>query len=63
MTAEILTLIQAVGAPTAIAIIIILRIESRLDALAVALLNLPADIARRACAAGPEDCPFKAARN
>lgn len=56
---EILSLLQAVGGPTVIAILIINRIEKRLDRLADAITAFPADLARRACRAAPGDCPFK----
>lgn len=56
---EILSLIQSVGAPTVIAILIIVRIERRLDRLTDAIISFPGDVARRACANAPETCPFK----
>lgn len=59
---DFLSLIQSVGAPTTIAVLIIIRLEKRLDRLADAILNLPADIASRACKASPADCPFKQGR-
>ena len=58
---ELLTLIQTVGAPTTIAVLIVLRLEKRLDRLADAILNLPGDIARRACSNSDDACPFKQA--
>lgn len=56
---ELLSLVQSVGAPTVIAILIIVRIERRLDRLADAITTFPGEIARRACNQAPGDCPFK----
>lgn len=42
--AELLALIQSVGAPTAIAVLIILRIERRLDRLCSAVVDLTLEV-------------------
>jgi hypothetical protein len=40
-TADFLKFVEAVGAPTVILVLIIIRIEKRLDALTNAVLGLP----------------------
>jgi hypothetical protein len=47
---ELLSLLKDVGVPTGIALIVLLRIEPKLDALTKAVLELPAHIRSAGCA-------------
>lgn len=46
-------MLQSLGAPTVLAILVILRVEKRLDALTKAIIALPIDIAAHV------NCPFR----
>lgn len=41
---EIIEIVKTIGAPTTLAIIIIMRVEKRLDALTQAILSLPQSV-------------------
>ena len=51
----ILELIKTAGVPGAIALVILLRIEKRLDALTAAVLSLPERISQ--CPSAPKSSP------